>query len=148
MLSEIFRGCHTHAVNMYITWCACSSFRFHCFYRSSVWQRYIVKWFVLGLELPWIVTWMQPSGMASSSLSGRTPRTGGETIGSHSLRPDVFFRFPQYPDETLVALSCWQDLSKYSSMSSSQVDSALKASNYLAKWVDWGSSKLWSIFHL
>ena len=144
MLSEIFRGCHTHAVNMYIKWCVSPSNFSNCI----LWIDVNSGLFVFGLELPWICTWMQPSGMASSSLSGRTPRTGGETIGSHSLRPDVFFRFPQYPDETLVSLSCWQDLSKYSSMSSSQVDSALKASNYLAKWVDWGSSKLWNIFHL
>ena len=38
-----------------------------------------------------------------------------------------------------------QDLAKYKSMDTTQVEAALKASTYLAKWVDWvgSNSKLW-----
>ena len=47
---------------------------------------------------------------------------------------------------SLVSHTVKQDLAKYKSMDTSQVEAALKASTYLAKWVDWvgSNSKLWN----
>lgn len=96
-------------------------------------------------------------GMASSSSSGRTQRTDCDIIidvcigmkqqssqqeafahmpGScvPSFELSVFYVLLQPPSEQSRVLK--QDLSKYKSMNTTQVEAALKGSTYLTKWVD------------